>query len=195
MLRGRPSSSHAQAASEAEPTRSVGDTPPEERMRRRRRRRRSSRGESREIYRRGTKMTIIVILIICKGRERASERLDFEQVWSQWRYIMTKTRLARAHLYTRGPKWCIHERIYGYVHVRLSLDKRCAVGSSYTGPEHVLSARARACVYTCESSCSYTYMRDTRCVAPINALKREHTRLRGGSQNSRTNANGDFLQD
>ena len=37
---------------------------------------------------RGRKMTIIVILIICKGI------VDFHagQVWPQWRYIMTKTR-------------------------------------------------------------------------------------------------------
>lgn len=36
----------------------------------------------------GRKMTIIVILIICKGI------VDFHagQVWPQWRYIMTKTR-------------------------------------------------------------------------------------------------------
>ena len=129
-------------------------------------------------------------------RQRASERETRlrASVVTMALYNDKDTARASAPIYTRA-QVCIHERVYGYIHVRLSLDKRCAVGSSYTGPEHVLSARARACVYTCESSCSSTYMRDTRCAAPINALKREHTRLRGGSQNSRTNANGDFLQD
>lgn len=45
-------------------------------------------GEGRGGGTRGRKMTIIVILIICKGI------VDFHagQVWPQWRYIMTKTR-------------------------------------------------------------------------------------------------------